>query len=362
MVITCLAILAVDFQIFPRRFAKTENWGTSLMDLGVGSFVFSAGVISAKSVLRSSPGFVSTPRRSFLARFATATKHSIPLLILGLVRLWSVKGLDYAEHVTEYGVHWNFFFTLALLPPFVEVSDLITTKLRVPYSILAFLFASTYEIMLDTTNLKSYILVSPRGPSLFSKNREGIFSFIGYLSIFLAGRSAGIPILLHPSAASMINKSKQPPTPPSDYRLKPIIRNLTIQTLCWTLLYLLTTNYHTLNLQPSRRLANLPYVLWVAAYNGGQLALFALIEYLTRQPDTSETKQTSPILTAINRHGLPIFLIANLMTGCVNLTVDTLDASNAAAMAILILYAAIVTGIAMGLQWLEQNRGWKVKI
>jgi len=45
-VASAICILAVDFQIFPRRLCKTETYGTGLMDVGVASYIFSNAIVS----------------------------------------------------------------------------------------------------------------------------------------------------------------------------------------------------------------------------------------------------------------------------------------------------------------------------
>jgi phosphatidylinositol glycan class W len=108
-------------------------------------------------------------------------------------------------------------------------------------------------------------------------------------------------------------------------------------------------------------MANLPYVLWIAAFNCTQITAFCVIETLFfpqvyKSNDTSSKAEneiykqaTSRILDAYNRNGLAIFLVANLLTGVVNLTVPTLHVSNVQAIGILLLYAATLTGLAVGL-------------
>lgn len=403
LVATCVAILAVDFPIFPRRFAKVETWGTSLMDLGVGSFVFSAGVVSARSLVRTNPapqgGGPSTNlnRSGFGSRLIKSLRHSLPLFILGLIRLYSVKGLDYAEHVTEYGVHWNFFFTMAFLPPFVEISDSIITGLffkAYPYETLALLLALVYELLLNHTDLLAYILISPRGPSLLSQNREGVFSFVGYLAIFLAGRGTGTRLVVFnddsppdettstTKSASKSAKSKAPTssmasaTAVTRRERQRVLRNLALLSAVYTTLYLVSTSIYTFNLTVSRRLANLPYVLWICAFNDVQILLFGVVEacgvpfaHPHPRPETdahheSNDKRTaveqaafvrdvatSRVLRAFNTNGLVIFLVANLGTGLVNLTVNTLDMPPLQAMGVLILYSAAVTAVAVALDW-----------
>ncbi|KAL9663582.1 hypothetical protein QQ045_018971 [Rhodiola kirilowii] len=80
MVVTCLCILAVDFNIFPRRYAKTETYGSSLMNLGVGSFVLANALVSREA------------RNMATSNWKTAITSTSPLVILGIVRLVSTMG------------------------------------------------------------------------------------------------------------------------------------------------------------------------------------------------------------------------------------------------------------------------------
>lgn len=78
--ITVLCILAVDFPIFPRRFAKTKAYGISLMDVGTGCFVFANGIVAPEARNKQSP-------------LVFSLKSTIPIVILGFIRLISVKGI-----------------------------------------------------------------------------------------------------------------------------------------------------------------------------------------------------------------------------------------------------------------------------
>jgi len=95
MLLTCVAILAVDFRIFPRRFAKTAVFGFSVMDVGIAAIMAATGFAHR-----------ARPWRRTLQTVVACS-------VLGLARGLSVWSFNVNHHVGEYGSHWNFFFTIA---------------------------------------------------------------------------------------------------------------------------------------------------------------------------------------------------------------------------------------------------------
>ncbi|CAO3622741.1 unnamed protein product [Cunninghamella echinulata] len=314
MLLTCIAILAVDFPVFPRRFAKVETFGTSLMDIGVGSFVFSSGIIASKSTGKN------LQQLNIRSRFWKAIKSSIPLLFLGLTRLLLTKSVDYQLHNSEYGLHWNFFITLGLLPPLVIFATWLKSDQRIQYSYVGWMFAVMYQYILYQYGLQHWILEAPR-TSLLSANKEGICSLFGYLAIFLIGIDTGNTLF---NAIDNYNV-------------------ISIQLSVKSVFYWLALGLWNLVLKDeqfniSRRLCNLPYIIWVVSFN---LSLVTILIWVENKMNAQKIDPPR-LLTFINLNGLATFLLANILTGVINLSMKTLYASSLESMLVLFIYITIV--------------------
>ncbi|KRX15879.1 Ubiquitin-conjugating enzyme E2 J2 [Trichinella nelsoni] len=291
-VATSVCILAVDFGTFPKRFCKTEQFGYSLMDVGVGMFTFANGLVSPVARMR-------TPK------LCKELKNAMLLATIGLARLVFVRWSGYAVNETEYGADWNFFFTLASLKITVELV-VVVCVLPVGCTLAAAaLLAVGYEFALQFAGLEAYLLeaFSTRRRTFFSLNREGLHSLFGYASLYLVGVHVG------------------------------------------RLLF----NFRWL---PSRRLANASYVIWMCFLCiFDTLSIFVLvfivqclymsIPAVCRNQSDVEWNWIfgSCLWTSINKHGLLYFLLSNVITGLVNMTVETKTFNASASLVILVTYS-----------------------
>jgi len=303
MVSTCIAILAVDFPIFPRRFAKTETYGTSVMDMGVGSFLLSNALVY---------------RQTQKKNFANLVLRIIPLLVLGFIRLLTVKGTDYQEHVTEYGVHWNFFFTLAIISLFAGMCNISETR----GALYGLLLALGYQIVLGL-GLRNYILNAPRS-DLLAENKEGVLSSIGYFALFLIGTQVGHIVLVD-------RKAKRD-------GLNLVFSLALADGLLWITFFMMETYVEP----TSRRLVNSTYILSTLSQNMMTLCLLLLVNLIVRQP----ARPWDGLIQAINRNQLFIFLLANLLVGLVNFSMKTLYTADLYAITVILLYMTLVCGVA----------------
>lgn len=378
MLMTILAILAVDFPIFPRMLAKCETFGASLMDLGVGSFVFSQGVVSALPLIRD-PSYLTAPLGSKVVKVA---KKCLPIIALGVVRVLLVKGTEYPEHVTEYGVHWNFFLTLALIPVLQVL--LHPVIIHLPISLVGILVAMGHQLALSQYGLKDYVLHAPR-TSLLSANKEGLVSLPGYLAIHLLGLSAGTVVL--PPTPSFFRRQQKAiarghgHTKPNGPRQlgKTATELCSYAILWWTLLGL----SKLLKIDDggiSRRIVNIPYIFWVAAYNiSFTLAYMLILDVLffpttkprkipdhlksprgeeTYQPEFTALQGNPPeLLEAFNKHALGLFLVANVLTGLINISMKTMYMSNTMSLVILSGYAFVLSLVAWMWNRMDSSKG-----
>ena len=111
MCLTCIAIMAVDFPpLFKRFLCKTEEEGWGLMDVGVGSLMITAGWSSKLCTT-----WPLSKKYYFFTDLKNAITGNLGVCIAASIRFFLLTGVDYHDHVTEWGTHWNFFLTIAII-------------------------------------------------------------------------------------------------------------------------------------------------------------------------------------------------------------------------------------------------------
>lgn len=96
---------------------------------------------------------------------------------MGFARIALLSKLDYQEHPSEYGIHWNFYTTIAIIN--ILLVFIKSASIALP---LAFVLMISYEFVLNEYALDKFIFYAPR-VDFISANREGIASLVGYFSL-----------------------------------------------------------------------------------------------------------------------------------------------------------------------------------
>ncbi|CAK0851997.1 unnamed protein product [Prorocentrum cordatum] len=304
MMTTCIVILAVDFpSIFPRAHAKTEEFGYSLMDLGTGSIIVSSAICSkAARGERQGRGLGKVMARA-LALW--------PVLLIGFVRFALVRGTDYHVPTSEYGVHWNFFFTIAVVNLVSTAADLGPAASAAAGVVILL----AYQFYLSALGGSDFILHAPR-VGLFSANREGVLSCAGFLGIHWLAVALGA-LIRHRAYQAASRK------------LALLAAAAGGLAVTWCL--------EALGVAVSRRMCNLPYCVLTLAVNALVLGGLAAVDLLW---PGSRPKMPS-VYTGVQDSMLVTFLAANLCTGVVNLQIQPLLVPCYAAMVIMICYLTV---------------------
>ncbi|EOB13899.1 GPI-anchored wall transfer protein 1 [Nosema bombycis CQ1] len=253
-----ISIFGVDFDFFPKKFGKTDYYGYKLMDIGVGSYVYIAGVMSVKY------------------NFSKNVKLVCTLMVLGVIRLFCISFFNLDVNIREYGKHLNFYFLLA-------ICNMIYGILKSDYDFIAgYIIISSYDYLLKNSNLAKFILSDNLRSGILEENKEGLASIVCYMSIFFMSNLCGRIFF-------------------SKYSWRRKLFNIGLITALFYSAYKSHLKYE----EPSRRLGNGTYVYWILFLHTLQLFVYYSMTIITG---------SLVILTQLNtsKNMLVGFLLSNL--------------------------------------------------
>lgn len=278
-----------------------------------------------------------TRRQSFhlVGRFL---KPSLMLTCLGLCRTSAVYTFDHPQHVTEYGVHWNFFFTLAALPVAYLLLSAVSISISLIWGIAeqwlpscwaskdvsrvlqAHVFRTclcvlVHQLALSRSGLTQFILNDDRN-GFFASNKEGICTLFGFTAIYSAGIDVGT--VLRGSVQYCRGVSMRRRT----FLFAGFLLSISAFIFCELFVQ-----------RASRRLCNSAFIFFSLGFN--LLSGFCLACI----PNTVEgLRPKAVVLDSINDNQLVVFLVSNLLVGLLNQATQTFFISTLSAHAITLGY------------------------
>ncbi|KAJ6530319.1 hypothetical protein B0H19DRAFT_1273970 [Mycena capillaripes] len=200
-------------------------------------------------------------------------KETFPVIVLGLIRVFLIKGIEYPEHETEYGAHWNFFITLALLP---VLQVLLHPLIRVvPASLLGVGVGILHQFALSVVGLKRYVRTAPR-TNLISANKERTSP----------PSQVYLPLPVHSSP----RRDARPPALPA-------FRRLTTSHSTPAELSAPRQNHKSVIELASYAIADLPYILWIAAFNATSVLGYLVLDMVFFPAPGAAAKRSTPAAT-----------------------------------------------------------------
>lgn len=307
MLSVTVCILCVDFPIFPRRGAKTYDFGFSIMDAGVGAFIAFSGAVSpeAKHAVESSTDRTIQTKLGLVGRTLSS---SVPLILLSCLRLFLIRYSGYREITEEYGTHLNFFAVLAavkLISCFVYC--IVGRRVKLNYVGIALIVV--YQFFLNYYAMDN-IVNNPSRDSFFMANKEGFLSMIGLTAYHLVYTRLQLII----DDASKTHKR---------YGITQTLKAL-LRLAAPAIFGLIVM--HNFVQPSSRRISNAAYVCWSACMVifllGCEVTVNSGIAALQRRYHNVEDFG-SKIYTSFSQNAMPLFLLANILTGAINFALDT---------------------------------------
>lgn len=330
MLSVTVCILCVDFPIFPRRGAKTHDFGFSILDAGIGAFIAFSGAVSpeAKHAVESSTDRTIQTKLGLVSKTLSS---SIPLIILSCLRLFLIRYFGYREITEEYGTHLNFFVVLAavkLISCFVYC--IIGRRIKLNYVGIALIVA--YQLFLNYYAMDN-ILASESRENFFMANKEGFLSIIGLTGYHLVYTRLQLII----DDASKTHKR---------YGITQTLKAL-LRLAAPAMVGLIVM--HNFVQPSSRKISNAAYICWSACMVifllGCEVTVNSGIAALQRRYHNVDDFG-SKIYTGFSQNAMPLFLLANVLTGAINLALDTNSMSTLPSIAIIASYLIILSLVA----------------